>query len=250
MLQQDMDAQNTAFWDELCGSGLARSLGILKVSPENLRKFDEAYLKLYPYLGQYVEHEPIKGKKVLEIGLGFGTLGYVLAMKGCQYYGLDIAKNPVAMMRYRLSLFGEDALERVQEGSALHIPHPDSSFDFVYSVGCLHHTGNLAQAIAEVHRVLVPGGKAVIMLYHKHSYRQLVKVPLLCLRSVFRGWTKTRVANSIRALYDTNRPREEEPGNHSDPRSSFRRTSDYLNYIYVPCRPHLSSRRTMSSSPK
>ena len=67
-----------------------------------------------------------------------------------------------------------DAEQRVVQGSALEIPHPDGTFGHVVSIGCLHHTGDLPRAVAEVHRVLEPGGTAMVMLYNRHSLRQLV----------------------------------------------------------------------------
>jgi len=212
--QQAIDAQNAHFWNELCGSSLAQSLGITEASPENLCRFDEAYMAFYPYLSAYVLQENIYGKRVLEIGLGYGTLGQLLVSQGCDYYGLDIAQNPVDMMRYRLAQCGQNGVEKVQVGSALAIPHGDASFDYVYSIGCLHHTGDLLQAIAEVHRVLRVGGRAIIMLYHRHSFRQLVQVPLMRLRSACAIGTTMSFAERVRALYDTNKQGEAAP--HTD----------------------------------
>jgi SAM-dependent methyltransferase len=171
---RQIDDSNAEFWNELCGTNLAQVLGLTEHSPESLKKYDEAYLGFYPYLSRYVASENLAGKRVLEIGLGYGTLGQVLASLGSHYYGLDIAENPVAIMRYRLSLLGEGSLERrVRRGSALDMPFEDNSFDYVYSIGCLHHTGDLPKAVSEVHRVLAPQGKALVMLYNKHSWRQL-----------------------------------------------------------------------------
>ena len=48
--QPALDDRNAAFWDELCGTSLARSLGINDASAESLRRFDDAYLGHYPYL--------------------------------------------------------------------------------------------------------------------------------------------------------------------------------------------------------
>ncbi len=215
MVQQHMiDQQNAAFWDELCGTQLARSLGIEQFSRESLQRFDDTYRSYYPYLGEYVEREDLKGKRVLEIGLGFGTLSHLLASNGCEYYGLDIAPNPVAMVKARLCLLGIDPGHRVREGSALAIPYEDETFDFVYSIGCLHHTGDLIRAIAEVHRVLVCGGKAIVMLYHKHSLRHLVRIPMLKARE---WWTQASSGDSsqrVRAMYDINAKGEAAP--HTD----------------------------------
>ncbi|PIO48100.1 MAG: hypothetical protein CMR00_06450 [[Chlorobium] sp. 445] len=46
--------------------------------------------------------------------------------------------------------------------------------------GVLHHTPNPINAFNEVYRVLKPGGKAIIMLYHKHSFNYYVRIMLSC----------------------------------------------------------------------
>jgi len=201
--QEDINKRNATFWNELCGSGLARMIGITDHSPESLRRFDEAFMALYPYLDGYIASDDPKGKKVLEIGLGYGTLGQSLASRGYDYYGLDIAEGPVGMMRYRLDLLGQDGPSKVQVGSALEIPHQDASFDYVYTIGCLHHTGNVRQAVSEVYRVLAPGGRAIVMLYNRHSFRLLVQVPWQRLRSLFAD-NERSFGERLRALSDTN----------------------------------------------
>jgi len=172
--QGAIDAGNARFWDELCGSALARSLGIEDASAASLRRFDKAYLELYPYLDAYLDAD-LTGRQVLEVGLGYGTLSRRLAERGAELYGLDIASGPVEMVRHRLRLLGRPADERIVQGSALAMPFADESFDRVYSIGCLHHTGDLPRAVAEVHRVLRPGGRAVVMLYNRHSFRLLMQ---------------------------------------------------------------------------
>ena len=204
-LAENIDKANAEFWDELCGSWLAVSLGIKEVTPGNLRRFDDAYFSLYPYLFEYFMRESLQGKKVLEIGLGYGTLGQALAEKGCDYHGLDIAAGPVTMMRYRLShLGGFNWKGKVQIGSVLDIPFEDSTFEYVYSIGCLHHTGDIERSVSEVYRVLKDGGQAVIMLYNKHSFRLLVQVPLMRVLGIFPNMKRYKSINEkIRSLYDT-----------------------------------------------
>jgi SAM-dependent methyltransferase len=173
--QQAVDARNAAFWDELCGTSLAKSIGVSDRSPESLRRFDDAYMDLYPYLPAQLRPPREPGEPLLEIGLGYGTVSQRLAEAGFGYHGLDIAAGPVEMVRHRLRMLGvADAEKRVTQGSALEIPHPDGAFSHVVSIGCLHHTGDLPKAVAEVHRVLRPGGTAMVMLYNRHSLRQLV----------------------------------------------------------------------------
>jgi SAM-dependent methyltransferase len=200
--QQQLDASNAEFWNELCGSGLAREIGVEDASAESLARFDRAYWGLYPYLAGYLPWHA--GERVLEIGLGYGTVGQSLAERGLDYHGLDISPGPVGMMVHRLQLLGlEDAGARVKQGSALAIPHPTDSFDVVVSIGCLHHTGNLAAAIAEVQRVLRRGGHAMVMLYNRHSYRRLVTMPARMLREgVIHD--RARRVELERATYDAN----------------------------------------------
>jgi len=171
--QADLDAANSTFWDELCGTGLARHLGIDVIDDESLRRFDDAYMAMYPYLWRYLELAAVRGQRVLEIGLGFGTVGQLLACARAQYHGVDIALGPVEMMRERLRMNGLKGSERIQLGNALDLPFDSGAFDRVVTIGCLHHTGNVAQGVSEVHRVLAPGGRAVVMLYNAHSILQL-----------------------------------------------------------------------------
>lgn len=59
---------------------------------------------------------------------------------------------------------------------AEYLPFADASFDVVYSHGVLHHTPNTGEAIRQVHRVLRPGGRAIIMLYARESFTYLIGV--------------------------------------------------------------------------
>ena len=207
MAQAVIDEKNAAFWNELCGTGLARSLGIESATPENLKKFDAAYHEIYPYLAGYVTREPLAGKRVLEIGLGWGTLSQLLAEQGCEYHGLDLAPNAVAMVNFRLSLLDKPQTARI--GSVLEMPFEPASFDYVYTIGCLHHTGDLPRAVDAVHGVLRPGGKAVAMLYNRDSFRRRVEIPLKALKARVRAG-----AAAVRAIYDSNAGGEAAP--HTD----------------------------------
>jgi SAM-dependent methyltransferase len=184
---------------------MAREVGITDASAESLRRFDAAFLDMYPYLEGYLPAAS-PAARGLEIGLGYGTLSQLLAKRAGDYHGLDIAAGPVAMVRHRLSMMGiDDPERRVVQGSALSIPHRDASFDYVYTIGCLHHTGNIPRGVSELRRVLRPGGKFVVMLYNRHSARQLRKRLLRLARR--RGGS----AEHVRASYDVNAAGEPAP---------------------------------------
>jgi SAM-dependent methyltransferase len=207
MEQQTVDQRNAAFWDTLCGWYMAKVAGITGESADDLGRFDELYLGFYPYLEQYVP-ETFEGKKVLEVGLGSGTLGQLLASRGGEYHGVDIAPGPVAVMKRRLAWLGQPE-DHAQQASVLELPFEDGTFDYVYSIGCLHHTGNLPKSIEEVHRVLRRGGRAVVMLYYRYSLRRFFYG--LRRAALRRGPT---LDEEMRGLYD---PHESgEPAPHTD----------------------------------
>ncbi|MEP6636618.1 MAG: class I SAM-dependent methyltransferase [Acidobacteriota bacterium] len=118
------------------------------------------------------------GLKVLEIGCGLGTDGAQFAQAGADYTGVDLTEAAVDLARKRFEL--SDLPGTFRTADAENLDFADNSFDLVYSHGVLHHTPDTARAVREVHRVLRPGGRAVVMLYHRNSYNYRVNI------SVFR----------------------------------------------------------------
>jgi SAM-dependent methyltransferase len=57
----------------------------------------------------------------------------------------------------------------ILQSDARNLPFPDHTFDFVYSWGVLHHSPDLSRSLSELVRVLRPGGKFGVMLYHRNS---------------------------------------------------------------------------------
>jgi SAM-dependent methyltransferase len=197
------DASNAAFWDELCGTGLARSLDITDASPGSLARFDRWYFDFYPYLRRHIPFDSLAGKRVLEVGLGYGSVAQLLVAAGAVYHGLDIAAGPVAMVHHRLS--AQAIAADVRQGSILDCPWPDAAFDYVVAIGCYHHTGNLARAVAETYRVLVPAGGATIMVYNAYSHRRWTRWPLATSRALLAEWAgrpAPRASAAERAAYD------------------------------------------------
>jgi len=118
-----------------------------------------------------------RGKKVLEIGCGLGTDGAQFALAGADYTGIDLTDAAVDLARRRFDLFNLPGAFRMAD--AENLDFPDESFDVVYSHGVLHHTPDTVRAVQEVHRVLRPGGRAVVMLYHRDSYNYRINISLL-----------------------------------------------------------------------
>jgi len=189
---------NKVFWDELCGTGLAKSLGIEDHSLSSIERFDDAYYEFYPYLLGYIEPKKMAGKKVLEIGLGYGTVGREVAKAGANYLGMDIAENPAAMLKHSFELLqipGETL-----QGDFLNNNFNDNTFDYVISIGCFHHTGNISRCIDEAYRILKPGGTAILMVYNQFSLRQWIRWPVATFRALLLGNSRSNVEQ--RNAYD------------------------------------------------
>lgn len=202
----NVDRLNAEFWNELCGTGLAQYLEIKDSSPQSLKIFDDWYLGYYPYLLRHVKPERMRGRKVLEVGLGYGTLGQKIAEAGAEYAGLDVAERPVRIMNQRLKTNGLGMQAVV--GSMLDCPYCSSTFDFVVSIGCFHHTGDVQRCIDEAYRVLKPDGTAVLMLYNALSYRQWARWPGRTFSSLMSdfGFSRSDLAGTEeqRKAYDAN----------------------------------------------
>jgi len=112
------------------------------------------------------------GGKLLEIGCSMGTDLLQLARRGLKVTGIDLTEAGIELARRRFDLY--DLKAELKTGDAENLPFDDNSFDSVYSFGVLHHTPDTRKAIDEVRRVLVPGGLAIIMLYHRRSFNYLI----------------------------------------------------------------------------
>lgn len=179
-----VNSSNASFWNELCGTQLAKSLGIDDSSPKSLQRFDQWYFDIYPYLINHIPFEQLHAKNVLEIGLGYGTVSQRLAESGADYTGLDIAAGPVEMANHRLRQ--NNLPGKAIQGSVLEPPFATGSFDVIVAIGCLHHTGDLKRAISQCHKLLRSGGKLIFMVYYAYSYRRYRQAPLATLKYLIR----------------------------------------------------------------
>jgi len=164
-----------SFWQENpCGTKFADA-------PPGSRRFYEL-VEEHRYTKEW--HIPVaahfadaKDLAVLEVGCGLGTDGAQFAKAGAKYTGIDLTDAAVELAKRRFELFDLPGTFRVADAERLDFP--DNSFDLVYSHGVLHHTPDTPTAVREIHRVLRPGGKAVVMLYHRDSYNYRVNISML-----------------------------------------------------------------------
>lgn len=106
---------------------------------------------------------PKPGERILDIGVGPGLLAYDLARmvgEAGRLVGLDTAPAMLTMARTRLA-----ALPHAEcvEGDAVSLGFPDAFFDAVVSTQVYEYVAPIARALSELHRVLKPGGRVVIL---------------------------------------------------------------------------------------
>ena len=164
-----------AFWSK-------NPVGSNFIEYEQGRKFYEDYdnfrYRTEGHILDELDKIDFRGKKVLEIGLGQGADSMQIIDRGAQFYGIDLTEESVRRLKERFSLFKKQFCE-IGVANAEEIPYPDQFFDIVYSHGVIHHSPRIEKIVAEIHRVLKPGGQAVVMLYHKNSFNYYISISLL-----------------------------------------------------------------------
>jgi len=162
---EEYKRRSQAHWGDVpCGSNTSDK------EPLSREYFDEieAYrYRLHPWILENIERFPIDDKQVLEIGYGMGTDHLALARQGARMHGIDLTKRNFELTSRRFELYGEHSALITGDGEAL--AYADGSFDFVYSFGVIHHMPDAEKVISEIHRVLKPGGRCWVTVYHKNS---------------------------------------------------------------------------------
>ena len=154
------------FWDaHPCATGDVP--GADTATAEFFRALDERRFRLEPFIDAFARFDARSGRRVVEIGSGTGGDLLRFAQAGARVVGVDLSERSLGLVRTRFRAFGLQA--QVVLADAQELPFADRSFDLAYSWGVLHHAPDTAATVREVHRVLVDGGEARVMLYHRHS---------------------------------------------------------------------------------
>lgn len=108
----------------------------------------------------------VAGKDVLDIGSGEGFGSSILAEAARSVIGVDISEDAVAHAQLK---YGSPRLS-FRSGSAMAIPLPDASMDVVVSFETIEHITGHEEMLAEVKRVLRPGGVLIMSTPDKATY--------------------------------------------------------------------------------
>jgi SAM-dependent methyltransferase len=127
----------------------------------------EGYHKLIDELELGLVRRYGTGLDVFEAGCGTGLLLREAALVARNAVGLDLSRGMLGPARGR-------GLKVVQ-GSLTAVPLPDASFDLVYSMKVLAHVPPIKEAVAELTRLVRPGGHLLLEFYNPYSFRYLAK---------------------------------------------------------------------------
>lgn len=105
-----------------------------------------------------------KGERVLDIACGPGTASFAAAALGAEVTGVDAAKGMIELAR---ELAGAKPGITFLEGDLQRLPMPDASFDVVVSSFGVIFSSAPRHAVAEMARVLVPGGRMAFLAWPK-----------------------------------------------------------------------------------
>jgi ArsR family transcriptional regulator len=109
-----------------------------------------------------------RGRRVLDLGTGTGTLALELAAVGCDVIAVDHSPRMLEAAREKLAAAGLANVE-LRAGDATALPVGDAELDAAFAHMVLQYLASPAEAIAEMARVVKPGGSVVLIDFAKHE---------------------------------------------------------------------------------
>jgi ubiquinone/menaquinone biosynthesis C-methylase UbiE len=165
----------------------------------------------------------------LDGGAGTGVCSLALATLAERVIAADIS---IGSLRAARTLSEEQQVENItfMQSDLLRLEFPDNTFDLVWSWGVIHHTLNPRQALAELVRVLKPGGTLVLAVYRHTNlawFHEAVRAACLRLPHPLASAVIHSVAGLVGAI---DLVRERRPMRDDNPRIS----SKIEDWYFVP----------------
>ncbi|SDM83655.1 Methyltransferase domain-containing protein [Geoalkalibacter ferrihydriticus] len=155
-----------AYWREMFNdfSALESDHAISGWSPQGLSLRMKSYVQALPSLNL----KP--GALVLDLGCGAGAYSRVLGEAGFRVTGVDYAWLVAGQARRRTTLKNVDFLS----GDATCLPFADNLFDHVVCIGLFQSLHKHREAMAEIHRVLKPGGVLCLITLNRRNLKAVL----------------------------------------------------------------------------
>jgi len=116
---------------------------------------------------------PIRGKRVLDLGCGYGGISVAVALAGASVIGVDFADHRLQGARIRAEEDCEGCEVRFVQSSGERLSFAENSFDIVVCNDVLEHVQNHANTLAEIARVLRKGGVLYLQFPNRLSLENL-----------------------------------------------------------------------------
>lgn len=113
----------------------------------------------------------LKGRLVLDVGCGTGRFMEVAGAEGAETVGVDLS---FAVETAAENMRGKE-LAHVVQADVFHLPFKKGVFDFIYSLGVLHHTPSTKEAFLKLPPLLKPSGAASIWVYSAETRYERVR---------------------------------------------------------------------------
>lgn len=111
----------------------------------------------------------VAGQRVLDAGCGAGLLSAELRKRGADITGFDLSAAMVALARKRLGVDADLAVADLSEP----LRYDSASFDLAVSSLVLHYLPDWTVPLAELRRILKPGGRLIVSVNHPMLYPAL-----------------------------------------------------------------------------
>jgi len=124
--------------------------------------------------------EFFQGKTVLDAGCGTGRHAYYAASFGAEVTAVDLS-DAIDVAHKNTASTGR---VRTIQADLYNLPFPEESFDFVYSIGVIHHLPDPEGAFRNLLRYLKPGGEALVYLYWWPEGQPVKRSLLACVSAL------------------------------------------------------------------
>jgi len=142
------------------------------------------------------------GQDVLDVACGTGDLTQALARgtNAATVTGLDFTRAMLDVAEHKRARSADLSRIRYVEGDAMTLPFPDGSFDALTIAFGIRNVQEPARALAEFRRVLRPGGRLVILEFHRPR-NPLVRAFNTLYAGKVMPWTATLLAGDRSGAY-------------------------------------------------
>jgi len=106
----------------------------------------------------------LRGKLILDVGIGAGRFSDVVSRWGGEVIGVDLSYSVDTAYQN----IGERFNMHIIQADIFHLPFKEEIFDYIFSIGVLHHTPNTAEAFKKLIPFLKPSGEIAIWVYARY----------------------------------------------------------------------------------